>query len=191
MKRARHAAPPGAVRIIGGSLRGSRLSVPASPALRPTPSRLRETLFNWLMPVIEGARVLDPFAGSGALCIEALSRGAAHGLMIERDHEQAMRVRSDLERLRVGNGEVRCADALQMLAQAPAQPFDIALLDPPFDAELWTRAAAALEEHGWLVPAARIYVEMPMRARFTPPSNWELHRQGRAGAVSGALYLRG
>ncbi len=190
MKRARHSAPPGAVRIVGGSLRGSKLAVPALADLRPTPQRLRQTLFNWLMPVIEGARVLDPFAGSGALGIEALSRGAAHALMMERDRQQAEHVVTDLARLHVHNGEVRCADALQLLSRSPAQPFDIVFLDPPFDADLWTRAGALLEEHGWLAPSSRIYVETPMDAQFAPPPRWRLHRQSRAGAVNGALYVR-
>lgn len=183
-------APPGVVRIIGGSLRGSKLAVPVLADLRPTPQRLRGTLFNWLMPVIDGARVLDMFAGSGALGIESLSRGAAHALMFERDRAQAARISTDLARLRVDGGEVRCVDALPALAQAPAQPFDIAFLDPPFDADLWTRAAVLLEECGWLAPRAAVYVEMPETVRFAAPSNWSLSRDSRAGAVRGQLYRR-
>ncbi len=189
MKRGRVNGRPGAVRIIGGSLRGSRLAVPALADLRPTPQRLRETLFNWLMPVIEGARVLDLFAGSGALGLEAISRGAAHALLIERDRAQAAHIKLDVERWHVSNGEVHCADTLQMLAQRPPQPFDIAFLDPPFDADLWTRTASLLQEHGWLAARARVYVEMPIEAPFTPPPGWSLHRQSRAGAVLGALYI--
>ncbi|MBS0432684.1 MAG: 16S rRNA (guanine(966)-N(2))-methyltransferase RsmD [Proteobacteria bacterium] len=189
MKRAREALP-GAVRIIGGSLRGSKLAVPAIADLRPTPQRLRETLFNWLMPVIEGARVLDLFAGSGALGIEALSRGAAHALLLERECAQAARISADLARLRVAGGEVRCADALQVLAQPPAQPFDIAMLDPPFDADLWEHAAGLLEEHGWLAPRARIYVETPVSRLFVAPAAWALFRASRAGAVCGQLFRR-
>ena len=191
MKRARRQVPPGAVRIVGGSLRGSRLAVPALADLRPTPQRLRETLFNWLMPVIEGARVLDPFAGSGALGIEALSRGASHALLIERDRAQAERIGSDLARLHIANAEVRCADALQLLSQTPERPFDIVFLDPPFDADLWTRTATLLQQHGWLADNARIYVETPLQPSCEPPASWMLHRQSRAGAVLGALYICG
>lgn len=190
MKRARRAAPPGVVRIIGGSWRGSKLAVPALTDLRPTPQRLRETLFNWLMPVIEGARVLDVFAGSGALGIEALSRGAAFALLIERDRAQAGHIRADLARLHIANAEVHCADALQFISQSPQQAFDIAFLDPPFDANLWACAASLLQENGWLRPNSRIYVETPLHTAFEPPAPWSLHRQSRAGAVLGALYLR-
>ncbi|HEY3521038.1 MAG TPA: 16S rRNA (guanine(966)-N(2))-methyltransferase RsmD [Rhodanobacteraceae bacterium] len=177
------------MRIVGGSLRGSRLSVPTLPDLRPTPQRLRETLFNWLMPVIEGARVLDAFAGSGALGIEALSRGAAHALLIERDRGQAARIAADLQRLHADGGQARCADALHLLAREPAQAFDVVFLDPPFDADLWTRAASLLAERGWLAPGALIYVEMPLQTSFETPARWTLHRQARAGAVAGALYV--
>ena len=189
MKRAGD-APPGAVRIVGGNLRGSKLAVPALADLRPTPQRLRETLFNWLMPAIDGARALDVFAGSGALGIEALSRGATHALMFERDRAQAARISADLARLRVDGGEVRCVDAMQALEEAPAQPFDVAFLDPPFDAGLWTRAAAALEERGWLMSRAYVYVEMPESADFIAPASWSLLRESRAGAVRGQLHRR-
>lgn len=181
-------SPPGRVRIIAGSLRGSKLAVPVLPGLRPTPERLRETLFNWLAPVIEGARVLDLFAGSGALGIEALSRGASRALMIERDRAQAAAIEADLARLHADAGEVRCADALRFLADDPPQPFDIVIVDPPFDADLWTRAAQGLEVRGWLAPGAYIYVESPLDAAIALPSSWALRRQTRVGAVNGALY---
>ena len=187
MKRA-PPAPPGAVRVIGGSLRGSKLAVPALAGLRPTPQRLRETLFNWLMPMIEGARVLDLFAGSGVLGIEAISRGAAQALMVERDRVQVDRIAADLQRLHVAAGEVRRADALDLLASAPAQAFDIVFLDPPFEAGLWARAAELLDANGWLAPDACIYVESSVDAEFGLPARWVRHRETRAGAVRGALY---
>ena len=179
----------GRVRIIGGSLRGSRLGVPALQGLRPTPERLRETLFNWLAPLIEGAHVLDLFAGSGALGIEALSRGAAGAVLVERDRAQAAAIAADLARLRVGQlAQVHCADAQALLAQAPARAFDVVFADPPFDAGQWTAIAAALEAHGWLAPHARIYMESPAAAAYAVPAAWTLHREARAGAVRGALY---
>jgi 16S rRNA (guanine966-N2)-methyltransferase len=181
-------APPGAVRIIGGSLRGSKLAVPAVAGLRPTPQRLRETLFNWLAPVIEGARVLDLFAGSGALGIEAVSRGASSALLVERDRVQAGKITADLQRLRVSNAEVRCADALEFLASVPAQPFGIVFLDPPFESELWGPAAELLDANGWLAPDTYVYIESPADAVPVLPTHWALHRETRAGAVRGASY---
>jgi len=184
-------AAPGAVRIIGGSLRGSKLAVPALAGLRPTPQRLRETLFNWLMPVVNGARVLDLFAGSGALGIEAVSRGAAHALFIERDRGQAAKISADLQRLHLENAEVRCMDALEFLANTPAQASDIVFLDPPFEADLWVRAAALLDANGWLGADTYIYIEAPSEAGPELPSHWRLHRETRAGAVRGALFRPG
>lgn len=186
MKRA--PAPPGAVRIIGGSLRGSKLAVPALAGLRPTPQRLRETLFNWLQPVIEGARVLDLFAGSGGLGIEAVSRGASNVVLVERDRVQAARITADLQRLRVANAGVRCADALDFLANAPAERFDIVFLDPPFESESWGRAANLLEANGWVSADTYVYIESPAEAVPPVPPSWTLHRETRAGAVRGALY---
>lgn len=188
MKRA---TAPGAVRIIGGSLRGSKLAVPALAGLRPTPQRLRETLFNWLMPVIEGARVLDLFAGSGALGIEAISRGAAHALLIERDRAQAAKISADLQRLHVANADVLNADALESLARPAAQPFDIVFLDPPFEAGLWARAAALLDANGWLGAHTYVYIEAPAEMEPGLPSHWRLHRGTRVGAVRGGLFRPG
>ena len=188
MKRPHPGAPPGSVRIIGGKLRGSKLGVAALPGLRPTPQRLRETLFNWLMPVIDGARVLDLFAGSGALGIEALSRGAARALLVERDHAQVDRIAADLRRLHVDNAEVRCADALEWLVSAPVQLFDVVFLDPPFEADLWTRAIDLLGARGWLATDTYIYVESPADRSLSMPASWALHRETGAGAVRGALY---
>jgi 16S rRNA (guanine966-N2)-methyltransferase len=181
-------APPGRIRIIGGSLRGSRLAVPVVPGLRPTPQRLRQTLFDWLAPVIAGANVLDAFAGSGALGIEALSRGARTATFIERDGAQVRAIEADLARLHQDNASVQSGDALRILADPATGNFDIAFLDPPFDAGIWSQAAALLDAGGWLAPQAWIYAEAGKDDAWEVPDHWLLHRQREAGAVRGTLY---
>jgi len=180
----------GSVRIIGGSLRRSRLDVPDAPGLRPTPDRVRETLFNWLAPIIEGARCLDLFAGTGALGIEALSRGAGWVDFIERDPRLAQALRQNLERLRQTDAAVRCADALQTLGEAPPDAYDVVFVDPPFTETLWQPAVMALEGNGWLRAGALVYLEMPAAAQIGVPETWNLHRESAAGAVRYALYRR-
>jgi 16S rRNA (guanine966-N2)-methyltransferase len=189
--RHRDTPPPGRVHIIGGSLRGSRLAVPVLPGLRPTPQRLRQTLFDWLAPVIEGANVLDAFAGSGALGIEALSRGARSATFFERARAQADALAADLARLHQTQVDVRCVDALQALAGAPPARFDIAFVDPPFGSGLWAAAAALLDTGGWLAPAAWVYVETGVSDAWSPPSRWRVHRQRDAGAARGTLFRVG
>jgi 16S rRNA (guanine966-N2)-methyltransferase len=186
-QRHRHAEPPGQVRIIGGSLRGSRLAVADAPGLRPTPQRLRQTLFDWLAPVIEGARVLDAFAGTGALGIEALSRGASEAVFFERDRMRADAIAADLLRLRQSAGRVLCVDTLAALATPPAERFDVVFLDPPFEAGAWTNASALLDANGWLAPMARVYVETAPEDVWEAPARWTIHRQREAGAVRGTL----
>src|ERR1700743_55394 len=123
-------ATPGRIRVIGGQWRNSRLEVPDLPGLRPTPERVRETLFNWLMPVISGARCLDLCAGTGALGIEALSRGAAGVCFVERDARAAPAWRGNLQRRKRAGGEVSAVDAAVYLKGA-AQRFELVFLDPP------------------------------------------------------------
>ena len=179
---------PGRVRIVAGTLRGSRLDVPDAPGLRPTPDRVRETLFNWLMPVIEGACCLDLFAGTGALGIEALSRGAAAVDFIETDARLVDSLRANLARLKQTARVVR-SDGQRFLAETDGK-YDIVFLDPPFGADLWATAAQALETGSWLQSPAWIYVESPVDASPALPGNWQLHRESRAGAVRFALYRR-
>lgn len=181
-------APPGRIHVIGGSLRNSKLTVASVPGLRPTPLRLRQTLFDWLAPVVAGASVLDAFAGTGALGIEALSRGARAAVFFERDRVQARAIESDLGRLQAHGGEVRCVDSLRALAAPATEQFDIAFIDPPFDAALWTQAAALLDANGWLAPSARVYVETGALDVWENPARWQLHREREAGAVRGMLF---
>jgi 16S rRNA (guanine966-N2)-methyltransferase len=179
----------GAVRIVAGRLRGSRLAVPEREGLRPTPDRVRETLFNWLTPYLPGMRCLDLYAGTGALGIEALSRGADACTFVERDRELARALADNLARLRVPGADVVNADAAGWLA-GPARPYDLVFLDPPFDANLWQGAAALLAARGWLADGGFAYVESPREARFELPPAWAQHRVGFAGAVRYALYRR-
>lgn len=178
-------APPGRVRIIGGSLRGSRLDVPERPGLRPTADRVRETLFNWLQPVLPGARCLDAFAGSGALALEAASRGAASVVALERDPALATALRAAVVRLKASAVDVQVADALAWLARTPERRFDVVFLDPPFAGQLWDAALAAVVP--WLAPGARVYVESAPEAALAVP-DWELLREGTTREVRYALY---
>jgi 16S rRNA (guanine966-N2)-methyltransferase len=174
------------VRIIGGTLRGSRLEVPDVADLRPTPDRVRETLFNWLAPVIVGARCLDLFAGTGALGIEALSRGAAAVDFVEANPMLAARLRENLQRLRQ-TARVQHGDALAFLARATGR-YDVIFLDPPFAATAWTPAIETLETRPELVAGGWLYVESPADRPPVLSARWTLHREGRAGAVRFALY---
>lgn len=180
---------PGRIRVIGGSLRNSRIEVPDFPGLRPTTDRVRETLFNWLQPMIEGASCLDLYAGTGALGIEALSRGAAGVVFVEREPRLAAALKANLTRLKAQGGSVVGDDAARFL-RGGARAFDLVLLDPPFALDAWEETAATLERGGWLAPRAWIYVESPRGAGFTLPHTWLPHRQGHAGEVTYALYRR-
>lgn len=177
---------PGKIRLIAGRWRGTRLDVPASPGLRPTSDRVRETLFNWLMPHLPGAHVLDLFAGSGALGLEALSRGAANALLVERDAALANALRATLARLPESDGaRVRQGDALDALREGDAR-FDIAFVDPPFAANLWPAVWPLLAPR--LAPDAWVYVEAPIDADPAIPGGWPLHREGRTRDVRYALH---
>lgn len=177
-------AYPGQIRIIGGRFRSRRLSVPTAEGLRPTPDRVRETLFNWLAPRIEGARCLDLFAGTGALCLEALSRGAARVVMVERSPAVAEQLRQNVSRLGAEGAEVRCADALAFLAGRP-EAFDIVFLDPPFaTAETLIAQCATRLVRGWLKPDALVYIEAPRALKELPlPCGWRLTKTRAAGQV--------
>lgn len=178
------------LRIIGGEWRGRRLRFPAAAAIRPTPDRVRETLFNWLGARVQAARCLDLFAGSGALGLEALSRGAAHVQFVDSQASATQALGSLLAEWGASAATVTRSDALRFL-EAPAQPFDIVFLDPPFEAGLTGVAARRLEERGWLAPAALIYVECPARQALPQlPATWRLLKEKRSGEVGYYLFER-
>jgi len=183
---------PGLVRIIGGDWRGTRLPVTDRPGLRPTADRVRETLFNWLQPMIHQARVIDLFAGSGALGLEAVSRGAREAVLIERDPALADNLRRVAAKLPGGERvQVVCADALTWLRESSPgsdHAFDLAFVDPPFASALWRPALDALRTH--LGPEAWLYVESPPDADADPDETWAPHREGRTRDVRYALYRR-
>ena len=171
------------LRIVGGRFRGRRLPFPDQPGLRPTPDRVRETLFNWLAPIIPGARCLDAFAGSGALGFEAASRGAGEVVLIERAAVVAQQLRANARTLDATGIEILHADTLQWLAGSPC-PFDVVFLDPPYDDDLLAPAIARLAGSGWLAPGARIYLETARRTGFPAlPRGWEFLRDKTAGQV--------
>jgi 16S rRNA (guanine966-N2)-methyltransferase len=176
------------VRIIGGSWRGRKLGVVDAPGLRPTPDRIRETLFNWLAPDCRGAWVLDCFAGSGALGFEALSRGAQHLVALERQPRALAALRADAERLQCSAVEIIGGDALQSIAEL-RQSFDIVFIDPPYaEATLRREVFERLEAGGCLNSGARIYFEWPSGESFelpTPALHW-LKRKS-AGRVNYAI----
>jgi 16S rRNA (guanine966-N2)-methyltransferase len=178
------------LRIIGGSWRGRRLRFPPSSEIRPTPDRVRETLFNWLSSRVPGARCLDLFAGSGALGLEALSRGAAHVTFVERDPIAAREIAARLAEWGAPAAGVERTDARAFLERTPAAPFDIVFLDPPFASGLLEGAAARLEHGGWLADGALIYVESPAEAPPLVPPLWRALKAKRAGEVGYHLYSR-
>lgn len=179
------------LRIIAGLWRGRKLSFPDVDGLRPTGDRIRETLFNWLAPEIQGARCLDLFAGSGALGIEALSRGAEVSVLVERDSKAAAQLKANLEILKAGQGRVVNADALGLLQKGNTDaPYHIIFIDPPFQLKLWQSVIDALEAGNWLADNATIYIESGRDDEYHPPINWQLHRDKHAGAVSYRLFYR-
>lgn len=169
---------------------------PAQAEIRPTPDRVRETLFNWLAPRVPGSHCLDLFAGSGALGLEALSRGAAHVTFIERDAVAVRELRARLTEWRATGAHVEQADALRFLgsgAQPPGRAFDLVFLDPPFTAGgLLADSCRLLEERHWLGAQALIYVEAAARDGLPPlPAGWSVTRAKQAGAVGYHLITRG
>jgi len=188
------AAQRNRIRIIGGRHRGRKLTFPGVPGLRPTPDRVRETLFNWLMPHLPGARVLDLFAGSGALGLEALSRGAREVVLVESD-AAARRLNEHLQSLgETAKALVLQRDALRYLSATPEKPFDIVFLDPPYAANLLPACIMALEAKPWLADPAWIYLEVPVvrgvAALPELPANWKVYRSKQAGQVGYHLLHR-
>ena len=188
-------SPQNQLRIIGGKWRGQKLSFANAEGLRPTGDRIRETLFNWLTPVISGAHCLDLFAGSGALGIEALSRGAMSATLIEKNRTAITLLQQSCAQLHADNADIVQMDALDWLkntkpsSQKPTKLFDVVFLDPPFTTELLQPCCDLLQQHGLLANNAHIYIEMDSQqsAPITSPS-WNPLREKTSGQVTYRLY---
>jgi 16S rRNA (guanine(966)-N(2))-methyltransferase RsmD len=182
---------PHAIRIIGGDWKRTPLPVLDLDGLRPTPDRVRETLFNWLGQNLDGQRCLDLFAGSGALGFEAASRGAARVLMVERNARAAGQLRANQERLAARTIEIAEADGLRLAASLAPGSFDVVFLDPPFDGDLLGKALALaaplVSADGFLYVEAGDALELDGNKAL---AGWEIVRQGKAGAVRFHLLQR-
>lgn len=191
MKAGTVANGTGKLRIIGGKWRGRKLSVPVSPQLRPTPDRARETLFNWLQPVITGACCLDLFAGTGVLGFEALSRGAARVVMVESNAHLVKLLHEQRRKLGTDSAEIMCASALEWL-QSNSDCFNIVFLDPPFRESLLETICAALVKGEHLQPGALVYMESEP-GPTSGAGDFKVIKQSRAGQVQYRLveYTRG
>lgn len=175
-----------ALRITGGQWRGRSLRFPVLPGLRPTLAQPRERLFNWLQFELAGRRVLDAFAGSGILGLEALSRGAAHCDFVEQDASAAAAIRQHLTALDATRGRVHQTDVFAWLATRSdpiTAPYDLVFLDPPFTAELFPQALTAVAASGCVKPGARVYLEAPKG--FIPrwPAGWQIDRAAQKGSL--------
>ena len=178
------------VLIIGGEWRGRKLHFPQSTGIRPTPDRVRVTIFDWLQMHLAGKRCLDLYTGSGALGFEALSRGAREAVFVDTDSEAVRHVVQMLQTLRCDRGHAHNMDARTYLAQPP-EPFDIVFLDPPFSDRALPGLCTTLEMRGWLTPGAFIYLEDSAAAgEPVLPQGWTLHRSKRAGEVGYHLARR-
>jgi 16S rRNA (guanine966-N2)-methyltransferase len=181
---------PAEVRIIGGTWKRSKLPVADKPGLRPTPDRVRETLFNWLGQDLSGWRCLDAFAGSGALGFEAASRGAAEVVLLEREPELVRSLRAAQQRLNATALRIEPADALAWMRRSQPGRFDLIFLDPPFDAGLFEPALKVALP--LLSEAGAVYLEAPdpWDDERLAPLGYRVHRKGRAGAVHFHLLQR-
>jgi 16S rRNA (guanine966-N2)-methyltransferase len=180
------------IRIIGGEWRSRQISFYDIPGLRPTPARVRETLFNWLQYDIPGSRCLDLYAGSGALGFEAASRGAKTVVQVEQDGNACRALHENVIKLNAKQIHIIQSDAFRFLAESNTVPFDIVFLDPPFGLNLVAQTCHWLEDKDWLNQHAHIYVELESGNNFIEamPGNWELLKSKTAGEVSYHLFAR-
>lgn len=182
-------AASGNIRIIAGKYRGRKLPVLMADGLRPTTDRVKETLFNWLMPYIQDAHCLDCFAGAGSLGFEALSRGAANVTLVELNKSAAKQLLANKQLINANNIEVINTSVLDFLKAPVTIPYDIVFIDPPFRQNLVSQTSELLEQ-SWLSDQALIYVEMESEGSQPLPNNWHLLKEKIAGQVAYRLFQR-
>ncbi|KFA59449.1 16S rRNA (guanine(966)-N(2))-methyltransferase RsmD [Gilliamella sp. Choc4-2] len=182
----------GSIRIIGGKWRGRKLSVLDKQGLRPTTDRVKETLFNWLMPVIHDSDCLDCFSGSGSLGFEAASRGAKSVTLLEKDKQVANLLTKNKQLIASHAIDIYHTDTLTWLNKPAQKQFDIIFIDPPFHQSLVEKTVSQLEGNNWLKPSSYIYIETELTHNVTSyiPTNWHLHREKAAGQVQSYLFIR-
>ena len=183
---------PGRLRIVAGNWRSRLLEIADVPGLRPTSERIRETLFNWLAPHIQGARCLDLFAGTGALGLEALSRGAAGSVFVETSAKALATLRHNIDDLQAEGATVIAASAFDYLEAGGAVKFDVVFLDPPFGEDLLAQACELVERSGALAEGSLVYIE-EQKSRSLPelPVGWSVVKERTAGNVRYALLTVG
>lgn len=188
-KRGTRKPASGRLRIVAGKWRSRLLPVADVPALRPTSERIRETLFNWLAPTIDGANCLDLFAGTGALGFEACSRGAASADLVETVPEAAVQLRENIDRLSAEGVSVYQTDAFKYLQRAnDGRRFDIVFLDPPFADDRYEELCRLLDEGEWLAPGALVYIEQGRQQQLPKlPDGWQVMKEKTAGNVRYSL----
>lgn len=178
------------LRIISGQWRGRKLNIADIPGLRPTGDRIRETLFNWLMPYISDSHCLDLFAGSGALGLESLSRGARSATLVEKNKQAARQLEQHVKTLNAEGADIINHDTLLWLASntLPKCSFNIVFIDPPFAEKLWHKTIAQLDQCGLLAADSLIYIESPKQEILNMDVNWTLLKEKISGDVSYRLY---
>lgn len=178
------------LRIIGGQWRGRKLPIADVDGLRPTGDRIRETLFNWLMHDVRGSACIDLFSGSGALGLEAASRGADQVWLLEKDSTAVKQLKENTRLLNARDVSVVRTDALSWLSEASSLPnsIDLVFMDPPFASNLWQQTIVALEASSLLKPNAMIYIESPKKDQVSVPLHWEVYREKTAGDIRFCLY---
>ncbi len=191
-RNAENKTQPGRLRIVAGNWRSRLLEIADVPGLRPTSARIRETVFNWLAPRIAGARCLDLFAGTGALGLEALSRGAADCVFVEKSAKATKTLRANIATLQAENAVVHETKAAKFLRQGSAAPFEIVFLDPPFAADILSDLCRLLEESSILADNARIYIEEDRsQPELMLPERWQVLKTRNSGNVRYSLLDAG